>query len=284
MTTTTTGRGRHRTNLDTTPIPGITHGKHSSYTYHGCRCDECRAVHLAYMRTYDTRKDARGTRPASPEETAQAINLLQQLHDHGWTLQQIAEAGGISARTLNTLRRMKPHQALTKTTRAIRRAHEALTGQDPTNQHRRAVQRVQALRAMGWTILQIAEVAEVHPNSISRILHDKRQVGTSLARSINQAWETLTARGPKPARRRPVTDNLVSEAEEKRTVTPEEATALITTLLDQLDISANQLADRAMIASRTLTRITTGRVTYVSDNTMTALEEIAHQEGIHGPA
>jgi len=47
---------------DSTPDKAVNHGNYSTYSNHGCRCDDCRRAHNEWHRSY--RSSARGKQRA----------------------------------------------------------------------------------------------------------------------------------------------------------------------------------------------------------------------------
>ena len=77
----------------------IIHGRATSYKRQGCRCDACRDAKRAEDRARYQRSYAQPL-PAADE----AANLIRALHEHGHSDLSIAEATGVSARTLYRIR------------------------------------------------------------------------------------------------------------------------------------------------------------------------------------
>lgn len=274
--------------MTTTIVPGIVHGKHSSYTYYRCRCADCRATHLAYMRAYDRRKDQRGTRWETVEVSDEARRTLQRLTDAGWPITRVAEAAGANVSTLVNFRAGRTQRSMARTVDGINRAHTVLAGNHPGEVAERTVGRVMVLNSMGWTLSQIADVAGTSINTLSRIINGKRAPGRRVTAKVDAAWERLTGAGPKPPRenrlhrsRLRLITGAEDEPETRGSVPAEDAAHLMGLLLDRSNMSQAEMADRLGIATKTVRHILDRKGRRVSDATMTALEELAHQEGVY---
>lgn len=156
------------------PRQPLVHGTRSAYTNHSCRCDACRTANSTsqaktrlkkFYGTYDKYVDAKEVR-----------NQLLVLLGSGLSLAQIARATGISRQGLGRI--LAGH-----TTRALRTSAEKIRavpadplvagGPDLKVPAVGAVRRLQALGAIGYTMVDLAGRLGVDRINIDRYLRGR---------------------------------------------------------------------------------------------------------------
>lgn len=78
--------------------PKFEHGTRDTYTFHACRCDECRRAQMRAVKAYRiaTRADDRGRpRVHLTVDAAPAREHVAELRASGWTLAEIARELGV---------------------------------------------------------------------------------------------------------------------------------------------------------------------------------------------
>jgi lambda repressor-like predicted transcriptional regulator len=166
----------------TAKLPPPEHGERRCYQ-HGCRQPECSDAHYRYMSRL--RLDhARGNRRRVP--SAPASDHVQALSQAGWSLGQIAAAAHCQPRTISDLlARRYPtthgdiaNRILATTitiSTAPSRTHTDATG---------TIRRVQALMAIGHTMLSVANAIGMAPTALSNVSNGKHPtvtIATALA-------------------------------------------------------------------------------------------------------
>ncbi|MFF7576833.1 hypothetical protein ACFZBE_17885 [Streptomyces sp. NPDC008061] len=150
------------------------HGERRCYIS-GCRRPECRAANAAYCKRYQLRRHQAGMIRV---DAAPYAELVRRYADIGWSRSQIAEAAGTSETTVINLLNGKLKRLNPVTYKALRtlpaepaqvagRAYFDATG---------TIRRGRALYRIGHRVEGMAAELGLHPDSLTRILHEGRSV------------------------------------------------------------------------------------------------------------
>jgi hypothetical protein len=90
------------------------------WLHHGCRCEECHRALLDYSRLRDAvRAVTEGRRPAPRVPAKPVRKRVRQLRAAGWTVQQIADAAGLSHSTVDRITNQRLANVALTTARAV---------------------------------------------------------------------------------------------------------------------------------------------------------------------
>lgn len=157
------------------PLPA--HGTLSRYKYHGCKCLVCLDAYAQYQ-ALRRRKIGYGTWHALVD-AGPAREHIAVLNARGMTWEQIAYQAGVETYVLRRLRgaagrprveRVKPDFA--KRLLAVRFTVKAATSKSLV-QSVGVVRRLQALRAIGWPVGELAWRIGVHRKTVSNMMRDE---------------------------------------------------------------------------------------------------------------
>lgn len=167
------------------------HGR-SGYSHHNCRCDICKAAHTRAKKEYTLRK-LRGIPTSYPLE--QVRDHYETLRASGLSLRQIARAAGISKTSLERLNRNREAVSSWVSPRVA----EALFSVNPNEAEpldgRRidagpTKRRIQALVAIGYTLVDIEGFLGAATGSLSRLLVSAN-VTYGMSKTIAALYEDL---------------------------------------------------------------------------------------------
>lgn len=263
------------------------HGSYSRYTIFKCRCADCRTVVAQYRRRATRQRAYNGGRTLilTDEETAPLRERSRTLIEKGWDQKALARRADLAQETFGSFYTGRKKNPTLKTAKRIEAMLDQVEAETRTPAQRCRDQ-LNILNGMGWTIAQIAEVAETGAN-LSQIVNGHQDPWPITIERVQAAWDRLTGPGPKPPRQ-----DLKGRASERirgaaetpeapaRRVPVEDAARLIEQLQKHRGYSDGTLSIAAGVTARTIFRIRHRRVDTVHDDTMTLLEELAHQEGI----
>lgn len=270
------------------------HGKYSRYVVFKCRCDSCRTAVKMYRRRATRQRAYKGRRlVASPEESKQLRDRVQALIEkQGWHQKALAAEAGLPHETFQGWyagRKKNPRlPTLTAIEAMLDRLENGADALSPAQRAQRAVDRLNILNGMGWTLAQIAEVADSGAN-LCQIVNGRQSARPVTVAKLDRAWEQLTGPGPKPPRQElkgRASKHRISQSHEaepvRRAAVPiSEASELVHQLMEKRDHTHGTIAAATGLSSKTIGEIARKTRTQVSDNTMTALEELTHQEALY---
>lgn len=178
--------------MTTTRTP-VQHGERRCYL-RGCRRPECLNAHYRYMSRYRLDRERGSARRIPPGPAAQHV---QNLAAAGWTIGQIAAAAGCAERTLLDLR-AQANKTIQKTLAdRILKARPTLATV-PGNTKVPAVgtvRRVQALRAIGYSLTDIAAAMGMAHTALSNTVCGRRPaVAVDTARACQRVYKQLSER------------------------------------------------------------------------------------------
>lgn len=166
------------------------HGERRCYL-RGCRRPECLQAHYRYMSRYRLDRERGGTRrtPSGP-----AARHILALCEAGWTIGQIAVAAGCAERTVSNLREQRYKTIKKDLADRILKSRPTLATVPGTTKISAVgtVRRVQALMAIGHSLLSIADAMGMARTALSNTLCGRRpavEVGTARsAQRIYKEW------------------------------------------------------------------------------------------------
>ncbi|MGW9245803.1 hypothetical protein [Streptomyces badius] len=176
----------------TTRAP-VQHGERRCYL-RGCRLPECLDAHYRYMSRYRLDRERGTTRRVPPGPAAQHV---QKLADAGWTIGQIAAAARCAERTLLDLRAQTNKTIQKALADRILTARPTLATVPGTTKVPAVgtVRRVQALRAIGYSLAEIAAAMGMAKTALSNTVCGRRPtVAVDTARAAQRVYKQLGKR------------------------------------------------------------------------------------------
>lgn len=263
------------------------HGTYSRYTIFKCRCDACRQVVCEYRRRATRQRAYNGGRTLilTDAETEPLRARAQALIEKGWNQKALAHRAGLAQETFGSFYTGRKKNPTLKTSKKIEAMLDAVETEVRTPEQR-CKDQINMLNGMGWTIAQIAQVAESGAN-LSRIVNGHQEPWPVTVERVQAAWDRLTGLGLKPPRQdlkgrasQRIRSDPGARETRPRSVLIEEAAHLIDQLQARRGYTDGTLATAAGIAEKTILRVRHHRGSRVHDDTMTLLEELAHKEGV----
>jgi len=169
------------------------HGERRCYL-RGCRLPECADAHYRYMSRYRLERERGSTRrtPSGP-----AAQRVLDLCAAGWTIGQIAIAAGCAERTVSNLREQRYQTIKNDLANRILKARPTLATVPATTRISAigTVRRVQALMAIGHSLIGIAEAMGMAHTALSNTLCGRRPtVAVGTARSAQRVYREWAER------------------------------------------------------------------------------------------
>ena len=193
--------------------PDHRHGESSTcYNQHGCGCADCRA----YMAALEWRRKKyakEGKRTPGVKATVPIVEVrahLRKLSGAGIGRRRVAEITGVSMTTLASLYTDTVPPSRHPKKNVLRSTAEKIYAVQPTRENladaqvvpaRTAQRRIQALYAIGFNALQIAERAKLSAsNEVPRILSASR-ITKRVDEQIAEAYDAMSMKPPTPSNR-----------------------------------------------------------------------------------
>ena len=209
------------------------HGTASGYTYHKCRCDECRRCWRETQAQYVRRK-AYGIQNLIDAEPAREHVL--KLREAGYSIRQISEISGISDSALQRLIGLGAGGMAKRTKRIRSENSEALLALRPEDylpgtgtytpvDVRGTRRRIKALVAVGYSRQSLAEYTGLTRTTIDKLLGSFTSTcGAETRNKVVRVYSMLDHAGPLPhsAEEWKAYDHAIEYGRKNRLVPPHE--------------------------------------------------------------